>query len=80
MTDDQSRNEADQRTLMALMLIVLVVLLLLGLIALVLPMALGLVLVTGGMLLFGTAHYVVWGWWLPRFLNRQNDQSSHLES
>jgi len=76
MTDDRTRNEADQRTLMALMGLVLVTLMLLGLVALVLPMALGFVMVAGGMLLFGTAHYVVWGWWLPRILGRDDEGRS----
>ncbi len=78
MTDDRTTNEADQRTLMALMGLVLLTLMLLGLVALVLPMALGFVMVAGGMLLFGTAHYVVWGWWLPRFLNRRDETKSDV--
>ena len=71
--DDRSKSEADQRTLMALTLVVFAALLLLGLTALVVPALLGIVLVVGGMLLFGSAHYVLWGWWLPRFLNRDRD-------
>lgn len=71
MTDeDRSKNAADQRTLVALSLLVFVAVLLLGLTALVMPALLGVVLVVGGMLLFGSAHYVLWGWWLPRYLNR----------
>ena len=77
--DDQTKNEADQRTLMALMLLVVTVLSLLGLLALVLPMSLGVVMVIGGMLLFGSAHYIVWGWWLPRFLNRRDGKSPDEE-
>ena len=75
MSDDEDRtkSEADQRTLMALTLVVFAALLLLGLMALVMPHLLGVVLVVGGMLLFGSAHYVLWGWWLPRFLNRNRD-------
>ncbi len=71
--DERSRNEADQRTLLALMLLMFVSLLLMALTALVLPALLGVVLVVGGMIVFGSAHYVVWGWWLPRFLNRHRD-------
>ena len=71
--DDRIKSEADQRTLMALTLVVFAALLLLGLTALVMPALLGIVLVVGGMLLFGSAHYVLWGWWLPRFLNRNRD-------
>ena len=74
MTDDEkSRNEADQRTLLALMLVVFCSLLLLGLMALVVPHLLGVFLVIGGLLVFGTGHYVVWGWWLPRYLNRHRE-------
>ena len=71
--DDRTKGEADQRTLMALTLVVFASLMLLGLTALVMPALLGIVLVVGGMLLFGSAHYVLWGWWLPRFLNRNRD-------
>ena len=71
--EDRFRNEADQRTLLALMLLAFSSLLLMALTALVLPALLGVVLVVGGMIVFGTAHYVVWGWWLPRFLNRHCD-------
>lgn len=71
--DERSRNEADQRTLMALVMLAFVALLLMALTALVIPALLGVVLVVGGMLLFGTTHYVVWGWWLPRYLNRRRD-------
>jgi CHASE2 domain-containing sensor protein len=74
MSDDRrSKTEADQRTLLALSLVMFAALLLLGLTALVVPALLGIVLVVGGMILFGSAHYVVWGWWLPRFLKRDRD-------
>jgi CHASE2 domain-containing sensor protein len=71
--EDRSKNEADQRTLIALLLLVFVSLLLLGLTALVMPALLGVVLVVGGMLIFGSAHYILWGWWLPRYLSRHPD-------
>ena len=71
--DERSKNEADQRTLMALMMLVFVSMLLLALTALVIPALLGIMLVAGAMILFATAHYVVWGWWLPRYLNRRRD-------
>lgn len=75
MSDDEgrSKNEADQRTLIALLMLVFVSLLLLGLTALVMPALLGVVLVVGGMLIFGSAHYILWGWWLPRYLSRHPD-------
>jgi uncharacterized protein YqgC (DUF456 family) len=56
--EDRSKSEADQRTLIALLLLVFVSLLLLGLTALVMPALLGVVLVVGGMLIFGSAHYI----------------------
>lgn len=71
--EDRSKNEADQRTLIALLLLVFVSLMLLGLTALVMPALLGVVLVVGGMLIFGSAHYILWGWWLPRYLSRLPD-------
>jgi CHASE2 domain-containing sensor protein len=74
--EDRSKSQADQRTLIALLLMVFVSLLLLGLTALVMPALLGVVLVIGGMLLFGSTHYLLWGWWLPRYLNRHPDPDS----
>ena len=75
MSDDEDRmkSQADQRTLIALLLLVFVSLLLLGLTALVMPALLGIVLVIGGMLIFGSTHYILWGWWLPKYLNRRPD-------
>ena len=70
---DASKNEADQRTFIVLGLLLGVAALLLALVAIVLPQVLGIVLVIGGMGFFATAHYVVWGWWLPRYLNRKSD-------
>ena len=82
MTDDDqsARQAADQRTLLALMLIVMSALALLALMALVMPQFLGLIVVVGGMILFGTAHYVTWGWWLPRYLRRQEQNTAASET
>ena len=74
--DRQARNEADQRTLIALSLVVLVALLLLSLMAVVVPGLLGVILIVGGLIVVSAGHYIVWGWWLPRVLNppRKPDQ------
>jgi hypothetical protein len=72
--DDQSRNSADQRTWIALVLMVFVALSLLGLMAMVAPHLLGVILVLGGLIFFGSAHYVIWGWWLPRYLKKYEEQ------
>jgi hypothetical protein len=47
---------------------------------LVLPVFLGIGLVVGGLILFGTTHYIVWGWWLPRYLNRRRDADEDRDS
>lgn len=70
--DDRSKREADQRTLLALALLVFAALGLLALAALVMPHLLGVILVVGGLLVFGTGHYLVWGWWLPQYLDRRD--------
>ena len=82
MTDDdeQARNEADQRTLIALSLLLLTSLLLLGLMAVVLPGLLAVVLVVGALIVFCSGHYIVWGWWLPRFLKRLEANEAEREA
>ena len=44
---------------------------LLGLIAMVAPHVLGIVLVFAGFLLFGSLHYLIWGWWMRPLLEEQ---------
>lgn len=70
--DDRNKREADQRTLLALAMLVFAALGLLALAALVMPHLLGVILVVGGLLVFGTGHYLVWGWWLPQYLDRRD--------
>lgn len=72
--DERSKTEADQRTLFALSMILAVSFLLLGLMALVAPHLLGIILVVGGLLFFGSVHYILWGWWLPKYLERYKDE------
>jgi hypothetical protein len=76
MSDDpELKKEADQRTFIALVTLLFVAGLLLALTALVLPTFLGIVLVVGGIGMFGVFHYVIWGWWLAGYLNRHSDSS-----
>ncbi len=70
--DERNKREADQRTLLALAMLVFAALGLLALAALVMPHLLGVILVVGGLLVFGTGHYLVWGWWLPQYLDRRD--------
>lgn len=77
--DDRSRREADQRTLLALALLVFAALGLLALAALVMPHLLGVILVVGGLLVFGVGHYLLWGWWLPQYLNRHDSDQTDNE-
>lgn len=51
-------------TLLALGFLLLCSMGLLALVALVMPQALGLVLVGGGFFVLCCMHYLVWGWWL----------------
>ena len=44
-----------------------------GLVALVLPQVAGLVLVLFAAVGFFAFHYIVWGWWLPKMMNRDDD-------
>ena len=62
------RSKADQNsgTFLALAALMLVGGGLLMLVAIVLPQALGLVVVVFGFGLMGLLHYVTWGWWLSR--------------
>lgn len=72
--DERSKTEADQRTLFALSMILAVSFLLLGLMALVAPHLLGIILVFGGLLFLGGGNYLLWGWWLPKYLERFEDE------
>lgn len=76
MSDDpEQKREADQRTLIALVMLLFVAGLLLALTALVLPALLGVVLVVGGIGMFGVIHYLIWGWWLSAYLQRDSDSA-----
>ena len=77
--NDRNQREADQRTLLALAMLVFVALGLLALAALVMPHLLGVILVLGGLLVFGTGHYLVWGWWLPQYLARRDQDQTDQE-
>lgn len=72
--DEKTKSEADTRTLMALLMVVLAATLLMALIAVILPAVLGVVLVVGGIGWFAVMHYVLWGWWLGGYLKRQAER------
>ena len=72
--DEKTKGEADTRTLMALLMVVLAATLLMALIAMILPGVLGVVLVVGGIGWFAVMHYVLWGWWLGGYLKRQAER------
>ena len=77
--DEKSKSEADTRTLMALLMIVVVASLLMAFIAMILPAVLGIVLVVGGIGWFAVMHYVVWGWWLSGYLKRQAERDAEQD-
>ena len=74
--DEKSKSEADARTLIALLMVVLAATLIMALIAMILPAVLGVVLVVGGIGWFALMHYVVWGWWLGGYLRRQAERDA----
>ena len=77
MSDDtQAKNDADSRTLSALLMVVVIASMILGLIAMILPGVLGIFLVVGGLAWFGVLHYALWGWWLGGYLRRREEAES----
>lgn len=64
----QSPAERDLGTWGALFGLVVIAIGLLGLVAMVAPQLLGIALVIGGFIGFGSLHYLLWGWWLGRRL------------
>ena len=74
--DEKSKSEADARTLIALLMVVLAATLIMALIAMIFPAVLGVVLVVGGIGWFAVMHYVLWGWWLGGYLRRQAERDA----
>jgi uncharacterized protein (DUF58 family) len=70
MSDDRSRDTLPAGTYIALLGLILVSLLLIGLAAMVAPHVLGIFLVLGLFCGAVAFHYLAWGWWLPRVLER----------
>jgi hypothetical protein len=68
-----TQQQANAATFAALVGLLLLALALFGLVALVLPQVQGLLLVLFGGVFFFAFHYVVWGWWLPRIMPRDDD-------
>jgi hypothetical protein len=71
------RNEqANAATFAALFGLLLLAFALIAMVGLVLPQVRGLLLVLFGGLFFFAFHYLVWGWWLPKIMPR-DDESEH---
>jgi hypothetical protein len=68
-----SQQQANMATFAALLGLLLLASALFGLVALVLPQVQGLLLVLFGGLFFFAFHYVVWGWWLPKIMPRDDE-------
>ena len=82
MNDDEQKklkSEADARTFVALLMVIVITYSLLGVMALVLPQLLGVVLVVGGFGGFAVMHYVLWGWWLGSYLRRQAERDAEQD-
>ena len=82
MNDDEQKklkSEADARTFAALVMMIVVAHSLLGVMALVLPQLLGVVLIVAGFVWFAVMHYVLWGWWLSGYLQRQAERDAQEE-
>jgi regulator of protease activity HflC (stomatin/prohibitin superfamily) len=74
---DEGRNAGTFGALFGLLLLAGM---LMALIAMVLPQAIGFVLVFGGFLGLISLHYLLWGCWLSRMLVDQDRAESALES
>jgi len=72
----KSNPEHNPATFLALIALTGVALGLLLLSAIVLPQTLGIVAVVCGFFFFGAFHYLVWGWWLPKWLPKDEDDES----
>lgn len=69
----RTAEQANAATFAALFGLGLVAFALIGIVALVLPQIRGLVLVACAAIGFFAAHYVLWGWWLPKLIRRDSD-------
>lgn len=72
----RSSPRAEQRnvgTFFALFAIGLLAFGFIGMVALVLPQVRGLVLVFFGAVAFFAAHYLLWGWWLPKLTHKDDE-------
>jgi hypothetical protein len=69
----RSLQQANAATFAALIGLLLLSMALIALVGLVLPQVQGLLLVLFGGVFFFAFHYVVWGWWLPRIMPRDDD-------
>lgn len=68
-----SDEQANAATFGALIGLGLLAFSFIGMVALVLPQIRGLVLVLFGAIGFFFAHYVLWGWWLPKMTKLEDD-------
>ena len=71
----QSSADRNSGTFLALLALMFVGGGLLMLVAVVLPQALGLVVVVFGFFLMGLLHYVTWGWWLSRMHVEEDEET-----
>ena len=74
---DPPKSNADRNaaTLLALIALMGVAIGLLFLTGIILPQAFGVVAVVCGLFFIGAFHYVVWGWWLPKMLPKDEDDA-----
>jgi CHASE2 domain-containing sensor protein len=70
-----SQRSSNIATYLALIALVAFAGFLLALVAMVLPQAIGLIVVIGGMFFFGAFHYLVWGWWLTETPTEEEDET-----
>lgn len=71
---ERKPNARNSGTILALFALLAAFAGMIGLTAMVLPAALGFVAVIFGMFSFGVLHYLLWGWWLGK--PRQPDEDA----
>ena len=72
------RRQADRNgaTFVALFGMLLMGAAFIGMTALILPQIRGLILVFGGAIGFFVLHYILWGWWLPKYIHDSQEADS----
>jgi len=72
-------GSSNSGTFLALFALLVVAAGLLALTAMVTPAVFGFLIVVFGFVFYGALHYVLWGWWVGRSSDRDDEEPSPLE-